>query len=112
MSLRLRKAWYVTFELPRSKQRIAARRASRFSRTFLMEEEAKAFARDRCNEGLIVSAGTLNPYLPRQIIPSAAIHEWIGDVSKHADCESQRGLPTPSPSSNLPKAAGRIVKKS
>src|SRR3954468_16521663 len=88
MSLKPRKTWYVTFELPRSKRRSAARRASRFSEAFFTEAEAKAFARDRYNQGLIVSAGTLNPYLPREIISSAVIHEWIGGVLKTPDGNS------------------------
>ena len=81
MSFEPGKTWYVTVELPRSKKRSAARRASRLSATFRTEDEAKAFARARYNQGLIVSAGTLNPYLPRQTIISAAIHDWIGDVA-------------------------------
>ena len=81
MSFEPGKTWYVTVELPRSKKRSAARRASRLSATFRTEDEAKAFARARYNQGLIVSAGTLNPYLPRQTIISAAIHDWIGNVA-------------------------------
>ena len=83
MSFEPRKTWYVTFELPKSKRRSAARRSSRLSETFLTEDEARAFARERHNQGLIVSAGTLNPHLPRQMISSEVIHEWIGDVAKH-----------------------------
>jgi hypothetical protein len=74
-----RKTWYVSFELPKSKLRAAARRSPRQSKTFFTEDEARAFASEKCKEGLIVSAGTLNPHLPRRTIPSAAIHLWIGD---------------------------------
>jgi hypothetical protein len=83
-----RKIWYVTFELPKSKKRVAARRSPRLSETFLTEEEAKAFACEKCNQGLIVSAGTLNPHLPRRLIPSEAINRWIDDVS-----EQDRDIP-------------------
>jgi hypothetical protein len=74
-----RKTWYVSFELPKPKMKAAARRSPRQSETFFTEDEAKAFAYAKYNEGLIVSAGTLNPYLPRRTIPSAAIHLWIAE---------------------------------
>ena len=82
MSFEPRKTWYVSFELPKPKRRGAARRSPRLSETFLTENEAKAFAREKYNQGLIVSAGTLNPHLPRRTIPSAVIHRWIEDVSE------------------------------
>ena len=74
-----RKTWYVSFELPKPKTKAAARRSPRQSETFFTEDEAKAFACAKYNEGLIVSAGTLNPYLPRRTIPSAAIHLWFAE---------------------------------
>lgn len=77
MSFEPRKTWYVSFELPKSKVRTVARRSPRQSETFLTEDEARAFASEKCGQGLIVSAGTLNPHLPRRTIPSAVIHLWI-----------------------------------
>jgi hypothetical protein len=44
---------------------------------FETETEAKDFARARFNEGLVVFAGTINPYLPRQLIPSSRIPLWL-----------------------------------
>jgi hypothetical protein len=39
--------------------------------------EAKNFARSKLDEGLTVFAGTINPYLPRQVIPSGSIAHWL-----------------------------------
>lgn len=74
-----RKTWYVSFELPKLDLRAATRRSPRQSKTFFTEDEARAFASEKCKEGLIVSAGTLNPHLPRRTIPSLAIHFWIAE---------------------------------
>jgi hypothetical protein len=70
--------WYVTFEvqqrgiLPRS-------RRPRETKTFVTEQEAKLFARAKLNEGLAVFAGTINPHLPRRVIPAAGINAWLAD---------------------------------
>ena len=74
-----RKTWYVSFELPKLDLRATTRRSPRQSKTFFTEDEARAFASEKCKECLIVSAGTLNPHLPRRTIPSAAIHLWIAE---------------------------------
>ena len=60
--------WYVSFE---------DRRRIRFTTTFATEIEAKNFAREKSEDGLIVFAGTINS-LPRQLIPSERIFEWVG----------------------------------
>ena len=61
------------------------RRSPRETRTFESEAEARTFAREKFNEGLILFAGTLNPFLPRRLIPSSDIPSWI---------EQGRGKPT------------------
>jgi hypothetical protein len=43
----------------------------------MTETEAKSFAREKLNEGLVVFAGTINPQLPKQLIPSTRISEWL-----------------------------------
>jgi hypothetical protein len=68
--------WYVTFEVPRSGT-LARRRNPRLTRTFETEAEAKEFARAKFEGGLIVTAGTINPYVPRRAIPSASIPAWL-----------------------------------
>ncbi len=69
-------AWYVTFEL-RKRGILPKRRSMRVTRTFATEAEAKEFARAKFDEGLVVFAGTLNPHVPRRLIPSARISSWL-----------------------------------
>jgi hypothetical protein len=69
-------AWYVTFDVQKSGP-LPKRRSPRVTRTFETEIEAKNFARAKFNEGLVVYAGTLNPYLPKQLIPSSTIPLWL-----------------------------------
>jgi len=68
--------WYVTFEMHK-RGTLPKRRSPRETRTFESEAEARAFAREKFNEGLIVFAGTLNPFLPRRLIPSSEIPAWL-----------------------------------
>jgi len=39
--------------------------------------EAKNFARAKFDEGLVVTAGTIIPHLPRRAIASASIPSWL-----------------------------------
>ena len=69
--------WYVTVEvrpgvLPRP-------RHPRLTSTFETEAEAKNFARAKLRDGLIVFAGTINPFAPRRIVPSHDIAAWLDD---------------------------------
>jgi hypothetical protein len=68
--------WYVTFEV-RKGRILPRRRSPRLTRTFDTETEAKEFARVKFNEGLMVYAGTINPYSPRQLISSSGIPTWL-----------------------------------
>jgi len=70
------RSWYVTFEVPREGT-LVKRRNPRLTKTFDTETEARNFARIKCEEGLVVTAGTLIPHLPRQAIPSTNIHSWL-----------------------------------
>ncbi|MDE5444281.1 hypothetical protein GWG65_23085 [Bradyrhizobium sp. CSA207] len=81
--------WYVTFEVHK-RGTLPKRRSPRETRTFESEAEARTFAREKFNEGLIVFAGTLNPFLPRRLIPSSDIPFWIaqdqgGEVAGRED---------------------------
>jgi hypothetical protein len=64
--------WYVSFELPQGK-----RKHTRATETFRSELEAKKFARAKLVDTLNVSAGTLNPHLPKRTIAAAQILEWL-----------------------------------
>jgi hypothetical protein len=71
--------WYVTYEVPRSGAS-AKRRSPRSTQTFETEAEAKTFARTKFEEGLIVNAGTINPYSPRRAIASGSIPRWLEET--------------------------------
>ena len=62
--------WYVSFQVP---QRMHARATE----TFSSEREAKKFARAKLVDTENVSAGTLNPHLPKRTIASAQMLEWL-----------------------------------
>ena len=66
--------WYVSFERPRGR-----RAHARATETFPNEREAKKFARAKLVDTLNVSAGTLNPHLPKRTIGPAQVHEWIDE---------------------------------
>ena len=53
------------------------RRNPRLTTTFNTEAEAREFARMKFDGGLILTAGTLNPQLPRKAIPSVEISVWL-----------------------------------
>jgi len=64
--------WYVSFELPREK-----RTHARATEIFRSELEAKEFARAKLAETLNVTAGTLNPHLPKRTIAATQMLEWL-----------------------------------
>jgi hypothetical protein len=64
--------WYVSFERPRGKQNSA-----RATETFPNEREAKQFARAKLVDTLNVSAGTLNPHLPKRTIAPTQLLGWL-----------------------------------
>jgi hypothetical protein len=51
--------------------------SARATETFRSELEAKKFARAKLVDTLNVSAGTLNPHLPKRTIAAAQILEWL-----------------------------------
>ena len=64
--------WYVSFELPPGK-----RAQVRATETFPNEREAKKFARTKMVDTPNVTAGTLNPHLPKRTIAARQILEWL-----------------------------------
>ena len=69
--------WYVTVEvrpgvLPRP-------RHPRLTTTFETEAEAKSFANTKLREGLIVFAGTINPFAPRRTVLSHDVAAWAAE---------------------------------
>jgi hypothetical protein len=87
--------WYVTFEVPRSGT-LVQRRNPNLTKTFETEAEARDFARAKFYSGLIVTAGTVNPHLPRRAIPSEEIPAWLesGSMQESPDQEDIHGPAT------------------
>ena len=73
MANRSQDTWYVSFELPPPEKR----GHGRATETFPNEQEAKQFARAKLALTLNISAGTLNPHLPKRAIAPIEIPEWL-----------------------------------
>ena len=69
--------WYVSFELPPGK-----RGHARVTETFPNEFEAKKFARAKLADTLNISAGTLNPHLPKRTIAPTQMLEWLEEPNE------------------------------
>jgi hypothetical protein len=65
--------WYVSFEVRQWEKREYARATESFPN----EREAKKFASAKLAETQHVTAGTLNPHLPKRTISSAKMLEWL-----------------------------------
>jgi hypothetical protein len=79
--LGMKHTWYVTFEVS-TDGTLSRRRHPRLTETFETEEAAKDFARTKFNGGLIVTAGTIIPHLPKLSIPSVEIPAWLGSARR------------------------------
>jgi hypothetical protein len=73
MAYKSQGTWYVSFKRPLGPPRLH----TRSTETFPNEEEAKKFARTQLAETLYVSAGTINPHLPKRTIASTQILKWL-----------------------------------
>jgi hypothetical protein len=100
--------WYVTFEVPRSGT-LVRRRNPRLTKTFDTEIEARDFAKLKFDSGLIVTAGTINPHVPRRAIPSEGIPAWLqsGQAPEPKDGEAAHGPTTRTDPSSPPVASNR-----
>jgi hypothetical protein len=81
--------WYVVFEVPKT----AKRRGRRVSETFENESQAREFAREKTAEGLLVNAGTINPHLPKRVIASTDIQQWIEEPALRIDRKATASAP-------------------
>jgi hypothetical protein len=72
--------WYVSFELPPGKRAL-----TRATETFPSEREAKKFARAKLVDTPNVTAGTLNPHLPKRTIATRQILEWLEQADEPSD---------------------------
>ena len=71
---RSKDTWYVSFE---PKDRPAGR--YRMTETFRNERDAKEFAKTRLTDGSNVSAGTLNPLMPKRTVSSKQVLDWFDE---------------------------------
>jgi len=66
--------WYVAFVSEKDAE--ISDQAPHAKRTFKSEVDAKLFAVQILAKGWTASAGTLNPYQPKQEIPASQIERW------------------------------------
>jgi hypothetical protein len=70
-----RPTWYVSYVASGD---TSGERAYRATKTFASEREAKSFAKARFDSGdKTLVAGTLNPVMPKRVVPSSAIPDWL-----------------------------------
>jgi hypothetical protein len=81
--------WFVTFEIRRRGLLLKKERSPRETRTFATEAEAKTFARVKLEGGLVVFAGTINPHLPKRLILSHAIANWVAEPTAPTPAASE-----------------------
>jgi hypothetical protein len=79
--------WYVSIHLPHEEK---TGHYSRRSQSFRSESDAKRFAAAKMAEGIEVSAGTINPVMPKRIVGPAEIRRWLSENAKQnvPNCES------------------------
>lgn len=68
--------WFVSYQ-PLGPSGIPSR--PRLSETFSNELEAKAFVKAHLADARNITAGTINPHLPKRVIGSAHIIEWLNE---------------------------------
>jgi hypothetical protein len=66
--------WYVAFSPDKNDDLNDG--TARSTRTFKSEIDAKLFAMQILAKGWNASAGTLNPYQPKQVIAASQIERW------------------------------------
>ncbi|MBR0755000.1 hypothetical protein JQ604_22685 [Bradyrhizobium jicamae] len=81
--------WFVTVQIRKRGLLQKRERSPRETRTFATEAEAKRFAGMKLEEGLVVFAGTINPYSPKRLILSHDVAGWLEEQIESN--EDQRG---------------------
>jgi len=70
--LETKATWFVSFDASEN-----AKQPTRKTRTFSNESDARQFARKMVAVGGVPMAGTINPHLPKRVIPSSMVVDWI-----------------------------------
>ncbi len=71
--------WYVSVHIPHKEK---TRHYSRRSRTFTSEADAKQFAAAEIATGIEVSAGTINPHVPKRVIGPSEVKKWLAEGAR------------------------------
>jgi hypothetical protein len=72
--------WYVSYTAPSDR---GPRRYARMTRTFDTEEQARLFVREIGTNGLHLTAGTINPHLPKRVISACEMAAWVGEAMRN-----------------------------
>ena len=75
-------AWFVSYQ-PIGPSR-GPQGYRRLSETFSNELDARAFAGKRLADARNITAGTINPHLPKRVIGSAQIIDWLNEGEPEA----------------------------
>jgi hypothetical protein len=70
-------AWYVSYRSNITRKRGDRQSITLSTRRFKGEADAKQFAKEAIRDGWTVVAGTINPFEPKKVIPSAKVLDWI-----------------------------------
>jgi hypothetical protein len=68
--------WYVAISGPHQEKN---GNYSRRSQSFASETDAKLYAASRIAEGVELTAGTLNPVVPKRTIGPLQIEQWLSE---------------------------------
>lgn len=68
--------WYVSAYIP-DKEKTGY--YSRRSQSFTSENEAKEFAATKFAAGIEISAGTINPVMPKRVVGPSQISKWLSE---------------------------------
>jgi hypothetical protein len=72
-----RSIWFVSY-VPNS-ERSSDRVFRRVTKRFLSESDAKTFAIARLADATKLTAGTINPHVPKRVVGSAEILDWLDE---------------------------------
>ena len=65
--------WYVSFRPPRLEKRPFAR----LTETFANERDAKQFAKAKLVQTRQITAGTINPHMPKRTVTPMQVLGWV-----------------------------------
>jgi hypothetical protein len=78
--------WYVSYTVQSDR---SPRRNARMTRTFETEEHAKLFVREIAANSLRLTAGTINPHLPKKVIPTTEVAAWV-EMARFKEVDTKR----------------------